>query len=358
MDLEQLTRRLRELDDGGDEAAWPEQSVRAIADAGCFANTVPKRFGGRQATPREKVESYEAVAAGSLTLALILTQHDAACELLADCENESLPPKLLPTCAVGETLLTVGISQLTTSRQGGEPAMRAESVENGLALTGVMPWVTSSPRADYVVTGAVLPDNRQILACLPLNAPGVVVHDPMRFMALNASLTGRVQCNRVIVDREHLLRGPCEQALARRAPVKSLTVSSVGIGVSRALFDAIEARRDTLANADKLIDSTIAPAFHAIRARLHRAADVLVDPGEGFPAVELRVALNSLVVRLAATCLTLAKGTGYAAEHPVQRLCREAMFFLVWSAPATIQLGTLEQLWVGWNGALGDRNES
>lgn len=223
--------------------------------------------------------------------------------------------------------------------------MTARPAGEGFELTGVMPWVTSSPQADYIVTGAVLPDRRQILACIPTDAPGLSIPEPMYFMALNASHTGPVNCHAVFVDREHLLRGPADQALARRAPVKSLTVSAVGVGVAQALKDFVVDNRSRLPDASDLIDGRVTPAFESIRLRLHDAADALVDPEEEVPAVAIRAAVNDLIVRLAATAMTLAKGTGYVSDHPAQRLCREAMFFLVWSAPTQVQLGTLQHLW-------------
>jgi len=347
MILSGLTRRLRELDDAGDQASWPAEAVAFLRDAGCFAHSIPRRFGGREVSPRERVETYEAVAAGSLTLALILTQHDAACELLADSDYELAPADVLPRCARGDALLTVGISQLTTAQRSGGPTMKAARVDDGFTLNGYMPWVTSSPKADYVVTGAVLPYGQEILACLKTNAPGVTIAAPMRFAALNAGLTGRMECADAWVDHRCLIRGPVVKALERRAPVKSLTVSSVGMGMAHALLDGLVEHRESLMEAAELIDGTMIPAYESLRSRWLDAADALTDREEDVPAIQIRSDVNALVVRLGPTYLTLAKGSGYLASHRAQRLCQEAMFFLVWSAPASVQLGSLRNLWTG-----------
>jgi len=42
--------------------------------------------------------------------------------------------------------------------------------------------------------------------------------------------------------------------------------------------------------------------------------------------------------------LTVAKGTGFVAPHPVQRWVRQALFFLVWSCPRSVAEGLLLQL--------------
>ncbi|HEY3242010.1 MAG TPA: hypothetical protein VGM03_01550, partial [Phycisphaerae bacterium] len=73
-------------------------------------------------------------------------------------------------------------------------------------------------------------------------------------------------------------------------------------------------------------------------------ADRLSDPEFEIPGDEIRVAVNDLVVRLAMALLTISKGSGFLRGDAAQRLVREALFFLVWSAPQPVQLGTLQML--------------
>lgn len=347
MDLVTLRDKIREIEAGLDERAWPVELLELLTEADCWAASIPAKFGGRAVPPPQRVEIYEHIAAGSLSLALILTQHDGACELLADCDNQTLADELLPRFAKGELLTTVGISQLTTSRRGGGPAMRGRAVGDGFTLSGVMPWVTSARHADYVVTGAVLPDGNQILACVATDAPGLSVPEPMQFMALNSSWTSEVHCQEVTVGPERLMRGPVEQVLAIRAPVKSLTVSAVGMGVAGALLQGIREMGPSLGEEFQAIERQIVTQYDEARQRLYQAADHRADPAAEVPAQDIRVAINDLLIRLAGTHLTLAKGSGYLIGRPSQKLFREAMFFLIWSAPKPVQLGMLARLWGG-----------
>ena len=349
LDLETLKTRLKELDAESDGVSWPAESVKLLGEAGCRRNVVATEFGGTSATPQQQLETYRAIAWGSLSSALIITQNDAACELLGVCDNAELPGQLLPRCAGGELLLTVGISQLTTSRRTVGPAMRAEVDHDGegggFRISGVMPWVTSGRHADYIVTGAVLPDGNQILAAVPTDAKGLTVGEPMQLMALSSSWTCEVRCKDVRVDASQLMRGPTERVLAIRAPVKPLSVSAVGLGAAERLLDEVHALAGTVDQVPALLKEKIVPKFESIRARLFNAADMLSDPSKEIPAMDIRVAVNDLVVRLASTLMTLSKGSGYLQSHQTQRLAREAMFFLVWSAPPHVQAGTLEHLW-------------
>ncbi|MCH7945600.1 MAG: acyl-CoA/acyl-ACP dehydrogenase [Armatimonadetes bacterium] len=341
-----------ELEAQSDGVSWPTAAVKLLGEAGCWRNVVAVEFGGSAATPQQQLETYQAVAWGSLSLALILTQNDAACELLSDCDNTELAQRLLPRCARGELLLTVGISQLTTSRRSVGPAMKAEidgdlkaDSSRGYRLSGFMPWVTSAPHADYIVTGAVLPDGMQILVAVPTDANGLSVSEPMRLMALGSSWTCEVRCQGVHIEAGQLMRGPAERVLAIRAPVKPLSVSAVGLGAAERLLYEVRALAKTVDQVPALLDEKIVPRFESIRRRLYDAADTLSDPSKELPAMDIRVAVNDLVVRLACTLMTLSKGSGYLLSHQTQRLAREAMFFLVWSAPPHVQAGTLEHLW-------------
>lgn len=343
--MESITQQLSTLNSTGHGDAWPEGVLTVLAKTGCFKHVVPVQYGGIGAKPREKVELYQAIAAGSLTAALIFTQHAAACELIASGENEKLAQRLLPECAAGQKLLTVGISQLTTSRRGTKPAMQAEPNGDGYLLNGLMPWVTSGPKADFVVTGAVLPDEKQLLACLPMDIAGLSVKEPMKFLALSESLTCEVCCDGVKIGPEHLVRWPCAMALARRAPVKPLTVSSVGLGAIGHLMDLINQSADRLEGMRAVLEETIRPAYETLRRDLIEAANELKNPDAEIPAARLRARVNDLLVRTSATLMTLSKGTGYLQSHPAQKLLREAAFFLIWSAPPAVQLDTIKNLW-------------
>ena len=345
MNLEQLAESLATAEREKDESQWPRAGLAVLKKAAVWANSVPTEFGGAGATSVQRLATYESIARGNLSLALIVTQHDAACELLGDCDNKELARRLLPRCAAGDVLLTVGISQLTTSRQSEGPSMRARRDADSFAMTGVMPWVTSGEHADFVVTGAVLDDQRQILACVDMGAPGMHVHKPFDLMALNSSWTCRVECKDVHVSPAQLMRGPIENVLARRAPVKGLTVSSVGLGVAGALIDACRDRADTLSTVAARIDGTIMRRYASLRKRLFEAAEKAGDPEVETPTTTIRAEVNDLVGRLACTLMILSKGSGYVTGHPAERLVREAMFLYVWSATDDVRAATFSSIW-------------
>lgn len=348
IDMETVTHRLRTIKSATgqrDENAWPTEMLEVLADHGLWGTAIPTHLGGLLSQPADQLRTYEAIAREDLSLALIITQHDGACALLRRSDNKEPAERVLRSCAMGKSLATVGISQLTTSGQTKGPALRAAPRDGGFVLNGMMPWVTSAAKSDYIVTGAVLNDGQQILACLPTTTAGLVIEPPMRLMALSSSYTSVVRCNGVPVTQDQLMKGPVAKALKQRAPAKPLTVSSVGIGMAGALLAGILERSPSLPDANDLIINSIQPQYDALRKKLYRAAEVLDQPDQETPATQIRAAVNDLISRLALTLITLGKGSAYLSASPLQRLAREAMFFLVWSAHKDVQTETLHKLW-------------
>ncbi len=342
--LKQLARRIAETAHVRDrDGQWPAQALTALGQAGAWRWAIPREFGGETLSALQQVQAYEAVSRGSLAAALILTQHDGACLLIAGGESQQLMDDLLPRFARGELLATVGISQLTTSKRGAGPPMKARRDGDGFRLDGLMPWVTSSPLCQVIVTGGVLDDGNQILAVISSDRAGVEIHEPMQLAALQASCTGAVHCRDVRVEPHEIIRGPCEQVLSIRAPVKSLTVSACGIGLAGAMWQAIDAIPAAATDTFKPVCDRLRDAFRRLRDELYDAAEKRSDPSAEVPAYEIRSSINDLVQRLAIALMTLAKGTGMLIDHPAQRLAREALFFLVWSAPDPVRQQTLEK---------------
>ena len=341
--LEDLSARLARLamahDLSGD---WPADSLRLLGDFDCWRWIVPQEHGGFGWPASRLVKGYEAIGRGCLTTALVFTQHDAAIDLIVTGDNESLKKRLCSESAEGRRLLTVGISQLTTSHQGAEPAMKAAWNGKTVRFEGLMPWVTSAKQADLIATGGVLPDGRQILACVPSDARGLKIGDPLELAALQATHTCAVVCEGVDVDASYVIRGPVAKALGIRGAVRPMVVSATGLGLAGAMLSEIlqvaPRRNDELRT---MATGPLSQAYETVRSSLYAAADALSDPDSDRISSEVRVAVNELLMRLMIVLVTFAKGTGYLKSHTAQRLAREALFFLVWSAPDTIQTQTL-----------------
>jgi alkylation response protein AidB-like acyl-CoA dehydrogenase len=323
------------------EPVWPAASWEALGRGGVLGWSIPPAYGGLGWGGRELLDGYERLAGACLTTCFILSQREAAVRRILDSGNEALFRELLRPLACGGQFATVGLSQLTTSRQHTKPALVAAESGDTFVLDGAMPWVTGAPEANHFVTGAVLEDGRQILAALPGNLPGVRIGPPLDLMALQGSLTAEVRCENVRLDRRWLLAGPAERVMnTGRGGTGGLETSCLALGLAGTAIDYLHGeavtRPELRANAEGLEQ-----ARRNVRQELHRLAEA---GSTAESAAALRGQANTLVLQATQTALTASKGTGFLRNHPAQRWARQALFFLVWSCPRPAVEATLAYL--------------
>lgn len=338
-----LARMAGELGRGVD---WPERQLEQLAETGVLGWVIPKQFGGSEISPQELAAGYEQLAIACLTTTFILTQRNGACQRIAGSENGELKAELLPPLGRGDIFATVGISHLTTSRQH----LRRSAVEvrqrgSDFVFNGTVPWVTGANHAEYIVTGGTCDDGKQVLAAIPTEQQGVVIHDPPRLLSLNASQTGAVQFDDVGITDRFLIAGPVEGVMqrGRGGGTGSLTTSALAVGTAeRALrFLKMEAeQRPDLLEIYEPLESERA----AISADISAATQGNVAGHQPPPSADsIRRRANSLVLRAACAYLGAAKGAGFVSGHPAERAVREAMFFLVWSCPQPVVTAALRE---------------
>jgi alkylation response protein AidB-like acyl-CoA dehydrogenase len=340
-DLEAALAVLEAHADAADASPeWPAASWDALIQAGVPRWVIPSPNGGDDWSAVDVLDGYGRLAGACLTTCFLLSQRDAACRRLRDSGNEALCQELFPPLARGETFATVGISQLTTSRQHVKPVLAARLESDRVCLNGRMPWVTGAARADFFVTGAVCEDGRQVLLVVPRDAPGLRIGPPLALRALQGSLTAEVRCEEVILERKWLLAGPAERVLAANRGAGGLETSALALGLTSAAITYLRReleRRPELLTSAEACDRT----RRALHGEMHRLARSGGTPEE---AARLRARANSLVLRTTQTALAAAKGTGFVRPHSAGRWAHQALFFLVWSCPRPALDATLTYL--------------
>lgn len=318
---------------------WPEKSWQILREIGALRWSIPPAYGGAGCAPVDVLRGMEDISAGCLTTAFALSQREAAVRHLLKGPSH-LRDRYLPGLAAGDTFLTVGLSQLTTSRQHQGPALRATPLSSGgYRLDGEIPWVTGADKATAIVAGATLPDNAQILVLLTSDNLAGMIEPPLQLAALVGSRTSLVRCNGANVPAEAVLAGPEEKVLGRVGG-GGLETSCLAIGLAAAASHFIQqevAQRPDLSPIAERFDS----ALHNARDRLHELAILAHDPNQ---TLALRLDCTRLALRTTQAALMVAKGIGFVEPHPAQRWARQAMFFLVWSCPRPVAEGVLADL--------------
>lgn len=340
--LAPVLRNIRSRAGAADQSGcWPQEDLRDLAEIGAMRWQLPREFGGDDLSPIDLHLRYESIASASLATALVLSQRDSAAGLIDGAESDSLRRELLPALATNDVFSTVGIAQLTTSRQGGPPALIAEPTEDGYRLDGLIPWATGADHCAFIVAGAVCDGATpaQILFVLPTDLPGVVVEPPALMVALAASRTTSIRCSGVPLERRWILTGPRERVLGGRRKSLAIGQTFPAMGLCGSALDLI-AEHDS--ERARQTHQKFSAQLQSLRERVLRFCDSpSPDPTE---APRLRGTCNELAVRITHAGVTLYKGTGLMLDHPAQRLAREAMFLLVWSCPDPVIDCTVELL--------------
>ena len=300
--------------------------MRTLADAGILARFVPADCGGTAAGEGVLLETLAATATACLTTALALSQWAAAVRIIAAGPPE-LRQALLPPLARGETFTTVGISQLTTSRQHlGRPAVMATRDATGWRLEGTCPWVTGADACDTIVTGAVTAEGEQAFFVVPTAATGVEIEPPLPLLALGGSRTALVRLGHA---RPAAVIEPAARTAARTG---GLATTALALGASRAAIGLVAGEApDRVALGP--VAARLTTEFDGLLARLAQAAR---DPPPTEERDRLRADATDLVLRAGQAALTASKGAGFIHGHPAERLARESLFFLVWSCPQAV----------------------
>ena len=317
---------------------WPAASLDALAGSGAARAAVPAEYGGTDTSAPEHLRLAHRAASACLTTAFIWSQRESAVRRLL-----SAPPELqhrwLPRLARGEILATVGISQLTTSRQHGAPALRAIPDGDGWKFDGTAPWVTGADRADLLVVGATLENNEQILAAVSRPREGLSAKPPMPLGALLGSRTAEVVFAGVRVGRDEVVLGPQPSVLGTVGG-GGLETSAIALGLADAAISSLEGEATKRAD---LLD----PANN-LRREHDELLQTLLTYSAGSPCSEdvlgARTHATQLALRATQADLVAAKGAGFVAPHPAGRRARQALFLLVWSCPRPVAAGVLAEL--------------
>lgn len=329
-------------------AAWPAEQLALCGQRGVFRWSASRDVGGTAWSDADQLRGYLRLGESCLTTAFVLTQRTAASTRLAESANLELRGRLLPDLLAGRTFATVAISQLTTSRRHlGTAVLRASESAGGYRLDGYSPWVTGAAFADWLAVGAVLDDRRQLLAAVPARAHGITIDPPHELVALDASHTGSVRFDDVVVPRDWVVAGPSDQVLrtARSGGSGGLQTSALALALAARAVGYLEAEAERRGDLTA-VARTLRDEWRTARSRLlAEAGDPLETQQAPVPcthfggamgmtgAEALRAWANDLALRASQAALIAAKGTGFVAGHPAGRWCREALFFLVWSCP-------------------------
>ena len=348
-----------------DEAeAYPEDSIRALIEAGLYGIWVPEAYGGS--------------AMGSLALAIVCEEIAAACAatgtqyldqalggipiLLAGTEEQK--KRFLPPLATGEMLCAYSLSE---PGAGSDAAgLQTTAVRRGehYVLNGSKQWCTNGDHADVITVFATVDPSKRARGVTAFlvekDTPGFAVGKKEKKMGIRASPTVALHFTDCEVPVANRLgdEGQGFPVAMRTLQQSRPTIGAQAVGIGQAALDAAVSYARERRAFDQPIGAfqgiqfmlaDMAIAVHASRLTVHYAAG-LIDRGETQTAMESSFAkclASDSAMKVATDAVQVLGGYGYTREFPVERFMRDAKITQIYEGTNQIQRLVIAQHLLG-----------
>jgi alkylation response protein AidB-like acyl-CoA dehydrogenase len=337
-----------------DTETYPEESMRAIVEAGLFGVWVPEAYGGTDM--------------GALALALVTEEIAWACAATATqfldqplgglplllAGSEAQKRAYLPRLATGELLAAYSLSE---PGAGSDAAgLRTTAVRRGdhYVLNGSKQWCTNGDHADVVTVFATVDPSKRakgITAFLvERGTPGFSVGKKEKKMGIRASPTVALHFTDCAVPAAQRLgeEGDGFRIAMRTLDVTRPATGAMAVGIGQAALDAAvgyaRERRQFgrpigACQGVQCMLADMAMQVHAARLMVHHAARQL-DAGIAGNTYEASMAkcwAADAAVKAAIDAVQVFGGYGYTREFPVERYFRDAKIMQIYEGTNQIQ---------------------
>jgi alkylation response protein AidB-like acyl-CoA dehydrogenase len=305
------------------------------AEAEMLGLTAPTAVGGRALDPLGFAGAQLAASRASGTWAFVQTQHQGAVGFAARAQGEGR--RWLEPLARGRVRCGIAYAFL---RRPGPPAVVATPQGDGLRLRGHAPWMTGWDLFSHCVTAGRRPDGRIAFALHPLDHPGVSASPPMRLAAFEAAQTVSLDLD-LEIPAEDVLFTVSADWLTERDRGSAARQAAFALGTAAAGLDQAAA---AVAAGRCDADAAVASLQHS----LQQATAAVMDCIERADATPRGLAARARAIELAGRCshagVAAWVGAANRADHPAQRVFREALGFTVLAQTRDVQRATLAAL--------------
>jgi alkylation response protein AidB-like acyl-CoA dehydrogenase len=338
-----------------DEAeAYPEDSMRAITEAGFYAIWVPEEYGGSDL--------------GCLALALVCEEIAYACaasgtqyldQALGGLPillfgSEAQKKKYLPGLASGEILSAFSLSE---PGAGSDAAgLRTTAIRRGdhYVLNGSKQWCTNGDHADVITLFATVDPSKRAKGVTAFlvekGTPGFEVGKKERKMGIRASPTVALHFTDCAIPVAQRLGAEGEGFKIAMATldVTRPSTGSLAVGIAQAALDAAVGYAKERQQFGQPIAAfqgiqfmlaDMAMQTHAARLMVHHAARQ-VDAGIRGNTYEASMAkcwAGDAAMKVATDAVQVFGGYGYTREFPVERFMRDAKIMQIYEGTSQIQ---------------------
>ena len=338
-----------------DEAEeYPEDSIKAIKEAGLYSIWVPEKYGGTDM--------------GALALALVCEEIAWACAAtgtqyldqplgglpIVMFGSEAQQARYLPGLATGELLAAYSLSE---PGAGSDAAgLRTTAIRRGddYVLNGSKQWCTNGDHADVVTVFATVDPAKRakgITAFLvEKGTPGFEVGKKEKKLGIRASPTVALHFTDCAVPASQRLgaEGDGFRIAMATLDITRPATGSLAVGIAQAALDAaVGYARErqqfgqpiAAFQGIQFMLADMAMQTHAARLMVHHAARQ-VDAGIRGNTLEASMAkctAGDAAMKVATDAVQVFGGYGYTREFPVERFMRDAKIMQIYEGTNQIQ---------------------
>ncbi|MEL6444678.1 MAG: acyl-CoA dehydrogenase family protein [Bacteroidota bacterium] len=316
---------------------FPMATIKRVAAEGYLGMTLPRRYGGGEASWSALAQLAEAFGWACSAARSLLTVHSMVAHTIERCGSDEQRACWLPRLACGEQLAAFALSEPEVGSDANAVATSARSEGDDYVLSGTKKWTTFAETADVFLVFAQEPSGLAAFV-VERSTPGLEV-DPIRgLLGVRAGGTCTVRLNGCRVPRANRLGRPGmggRFALATALVHGRLTVAAGCVGLAQAALEAsarYTSERHQFGQplmsfqlVRRLI-TDMSVQTEAARGLTQRAARLLEATQPDGPTATAQAKYYAAIVAAKATAdaVQLHGGSGCSSEHSVQRFFCDA----------------------------------
>jgi alkylation response protein AidB-like acyl-CoA dehydrogenase len=333
---------------------YPEESIRALIDAGLYGIWVPDAYGGTDM--------------GCLALALVAEEIAWACAATATqyvdqplgglpillAGTEAQKQKYLPKLATGELLAAYSLSEPGAGSDAAALSTTAVRKGDTYVLNGAKQWCTNGDHAHVITVFASVDRSKRAAGVTAFlvekEAPGFSAGKKERKMGIRGSPTVALHFNDCVIPADQRLgeEGEGFKIAMRTLDITRPATGAMAVGIGQAAIDAAvdyakERRQFGQPIAEfqgiQFMLADMAMQIHAARLMVHHAARQ-IDAGVRGNTYEASMAkcwAGDAAMKVTTDAVQVFGGYGYTRDYPVERFMRDAKIMQIYEGTNQIQ---------------------
>jgi len=324
------------------EARWPHDIVKAMAELGYLGMMVPEQHGGSGLDTVSYVLVLEEISRACASCGVIMSVNNSLfCDPLLRSGTDWQKKEILTPTAQGSMLGAFALTEPSSGSDAQTMTTSAEAQPDGsYLLNGSKNFITCGPEAEHIIVFAITSRDRGRVKHTGLivrkGQPGLSVSPHDNKLGIRAAHSCTLYFDNLRVPKEHVLGAEGEGFKIAMATLDGgrIGIASQALGIARAALEkAVSYSKERKAfgkpiaelQALQLMMADSSTELDAARLLTLRAA-ALKDTGARHTAESAMAKLyaSEMATRVAHRALQIHGGYGYTTEYGLERHYRDA----------------------------------